>query len=335
VLNAFIDGARRVAAAPTIVIGVYVATLLLSVPLALVVRDAIARDLGDSTAAGRMADGVDADWWQEFMGRTDGLAATFRPAVIGFAAPLDNLDTLLDNRPRALAIAGATAAYLTLWAFLIGGIIDRYARRRATRPEGFFVACGVYFVRFLRLAIVGGLAYYVLFGHVHGWLLDDLYDRLTHDVTVERTGFQIRLALYGLFGLLLGAVNIVIDYAKIRMVVEDRRSAIGAVLAAARFVWRRPRPTLGLYAINGLAFLIVLSLYRLVSPGVTAGGLTAAAVVLLGQVYVVTRLMLRLLFHASQTALFQRELAHAGYTAAPLPTWPESPAAEAIGIGEP
>jgi hypothetical protein len=48
------------------------------------------------------------------------------------------------------------------------------------------------------------------------------------------------------------------------------------------------------------------------------------------QLYLLARLLLKLQFVASQTALFQRSLAHAAYTAAPAPVWPESPAAEAI-----
>jgi hypothetical protein len=48
------------------------------------------------------------------------------------------------------------------------------------------------------------------------------------------------------------------------------------------------------------------------------------------QLYVVARLLLKLQFIASQTALFQGNLAHASYTSAPVPVWPESPAAEAI-----
>jgi hypothetical protein len=36
-------------------------------------------------------------------------------------------------------------------------------------------------------------------------------------------------------------------------------------------------------------------------------------------------------FIASQVALYQANLAHASYVSAPVPVWPESPAAEAIG----
>jgi hypothetical protein len=42
-----------------------------------------------------------------------------------------------------------------------------------------------------------------------------------------------------------------------------------------------------------------------------------------------------LVWLASAVALFQDRLAHAGYTAAPPLTWPESPAAEAIGYAAP
>jgi hypothetical protein len=49
-----------------------------------------------------------------------------------------------------------------------------------------------------------------------------------------------------------------------------------------------------------------------------------------GQIWIVARLLVKLQFLASQTALFQASLAHAAYTAAPTPVWPDSAAAEAI-----
>jgi hypothetical protein len=49
-----------------------------------------------------------------------------------------------------------------------------------------------------------------------------------------------------------------------------------------------------------------------------------------GQLFIVARLWVKLAFWASETALFQSRLAHAGYVARRLPTWPESPAADAI-----
>ena len=50
----------------------------------------------------------------------------------------------------------------------------------------------------------------------------------------------------------------------------------------------------------------------------------------LGQGYIIGRHYLKLLVYASQTALFQGELSHAAYTAAPTLVWPESPAVESL-----
>ena len=105
---------------------------------------------------------------------------------------------------------------------------------------------------------------------------------------------------------------------------------IGALIAATRFVLRHPGRTFSLYLTNGLLFVVLLALYALSAPGAGGGGLDIWRPFVIGQAYVLGRLFLRLLFAASQTSLFQLQLAHASYTAAPLAVWPESPAAEAI-----
>jgi hypothetical protein len=87
----------------------------------------------------------------------------------------------------------------------------------------------------------------------------------------------------------------------------------------------------GLYTLNTVVFLAVLAVWALAAPGVTGTG-TAMWLAFAGaQAYIVVRLLLKLQFLASQTALFQASLAHASYTRAPAPAWPESPAAETIG----
>jgi len=331
IARAFRDGLGRVHAAPSVLFGVYLLTLLLALPLASVVRGAIADDLGDSLTAGRVADGVDYEWWQAFDQRATGLATTFTPSIVGFAAPLGNLSDLADHAALPAAIGGAVGAYLLIWAFLVGGVLDRYARQRPTRPSGFFSACGVFFFRFLRLGLLALVAYTLLFGVVHGWLFDGVYERVTRDITVERSAFFVRLALYVVFGLLVGAVNLVFDYAKIRAVVEDRRSMIGALRAGARFVWRNRAATIGLYLAVGALFGLVLAAYAALAPGVWGPGWSTVRGLAIAQLYVLARLWVKLIFYGSETSLFQQRLAHAGYTAAPVPTWPESAAAETIG----
>jgi hypothetical protein len=295
----------------------------------------IAAHLGRSLAGEAVASGAIADWWPEFSAQASGLGTTFVPSIVGFGAVLDNLSGLLDNAPLATTIAGATAAWLVLWSFLGGGIIDRLARGRPTRSPGFFAACGTHFWRLLRLGAVAWIVYGLLFRYVHGWIFTDAFERLTRDVTAERMAFAYRAAGYALFGALLVACNIVLDYARVRIVVEDRRSAIGALVAGARFAWRHAGPVFALYVLNGAAFLLLVALYAFVAPGAPDSGLSVLAVLAIGEAYILARHYLKLLFYASETAFFQGALAHAAYTAGPALVWPDSPAAESIANADP
>ncbi|HSC25844.1 MAG TPA: hypothetical protein VLD67_01140 [Vicinamibacterales bacterium] len=324
------EGLRRVNRAPVVFAGMFAATLLVALPLSFVVRGTIAADLGDSLAAETAASGTNYDWWQEFSARASGLGTTFVPSIIGFGAVLDNLGNLLDNAPMGAPVAGAIAVWMVVWSFLSGGVLDRYARGRPTRAAGFFGACGAHFWRFLRLGVVAFATYYVLFGWVHGWLFDELYERLTRNLTVERTAFAIRLGCYLLFGALLVAVNLVLDYARARIVVEDRRSALGALVAAGRFVRRHPG-ALRLYLLNGGLFLVLIAAYALAAPGAAGPGWSMLLALAAGELYILARHYLKLLAYASQVVFFQGALAHADYTAAPALVWPDSPAAESIG----
>ncbi|HZR23854.1 MAG TPA: hypothetical protein VFA59_09720 [Vicinamibacterales bacterium] len=323
------DGVARVNRAPAILAGVWLLTLVVSLPLAIALRSQIATHLGDSMTANRVADGVDYEWMQEFTDQASGVGVTLTPRIIGFAAVLDNASAFLDNTSRPVLIIGAAAAYIGLWIFLAGGIIDRFARDRAVGSPAFFSACGTFFFRFLRLALVQALVYGFLFGPLHGWLFDRLYPRMIHDVTVERTAFLARVALYVVFGVLVAAANVVFDYAKVRAVVEDRRSMVGAISSALGFIERNYAAAVGVYLINFCVFLLAVGAYASIAPGVEHGALVWIAFAI-AQCYVVARLWVKLLFWASETALFQSRLAHAGYVARPLPAWPDSPAASAI-----
>jgi hypothetical protein len=324
-------GVRRVNDAPAILLAVWALTLLLALPLGLVLREMIRDHLGSSLAAASAAEGVNYDWWNEFLAQAAGLGGTLVPSIIGFAAPLRNLSDLVDNLPLAGTVTSMVTVWLLLWAFLAGGILDRYARGRTVHTHGFFAACGVFFFRFLRLGAIAWLAYAFLFAYVHGWLFDDAYGRLTRDVNVERQALSIRGSLYLLFAGLLGLVNVIVDYAKVRAVVEDRRSMIGALTAGARFAVRHPRAVGGLYLLNALVFLLILLLYRAAAPGAGWSGAGIWVAFAIVQAYVVARVWAKLVFLASETVLFQTRLAHVGYTAFPERVLPDPPSVEALG----
>jgi hypothetical protein len=147
--------------------------------------------------------------------------------------------------------------------------------------------------------------FYLLFGVIHGWVFERFYPWATRDVTVERSAFLLRVGLYAVFLGLTAFWNVVMDYAKIRAVVEDRRSMLGAFLAGWRFVVAHPLTTTAASTLLNAAAFFVKCCSSTRSPprgqpgraGVVLAGFVA------GQTYLLGRLAVKLAFYASNRAL--------------------------------
>jgi len=316
VFAAFADGWGRVLRAPAILFGVFAVTWLVAFPAGRLI--------------GQAGGGPPVGVFDVIEGLPTGFYPTFTPTLLGTERFVRRAYGFLAGGTRDVGLVAAAATTLLVWTFLLGGILDRYARRRPVRAQAFFGACGVIFFRFLRLGVIAALGYVLIFGLVHPLLFPPDYPWVT-GVNDAVNASPLLTPLYAVFLLLAGFWSAVVDYARIRAVVEDRRSMLGAILAGWRFVLAHPLETFGLFLLNAAAFglLLWVALTAVTSRNaivISGVGLTAAA----GILYLLVRLMLKLVFFASQTAFFQRSLAHADYTAAPAPLWPESPAAEAI-----
>ena len=90
------------------------------------------------------------------------------------------------------------------------------------------------------------------------------------------------------------------------MVYEGKRSSLGALLRAARFVAGHPGKAIGLYLGLALITLTVIASYASVAPGPdqsTALGIALAFLV--GQLFLLARLALRLTFFSAQMRLYE------------------------------
>jgi hypothetical protein len=320
-VDAWRAGFGRVGRAPAVLAGGWLATLAVAAPAAWAVRSAIRDHLGSSLAADRAASSVNYDWWQEFASQASGAASTFVPSILGFGAPLKNLSDFAAAAPLAEGVFAVVLLFVLAQVFLVGGIIDRLARDTRLGSFGFITACGASFFRLLRLGALALSVYIFLLGYIRPWLTA-LYDWLTRDITVERQAFAIYAALTIAFLLLVAAVNLIFDFAKIRLVVEDRRSALGALASGLRFVARQPAAAAGLYIVNVFVFGALLAVYAIVAPSPAVSGWALAGALLVTQLFILARVWARLVFVASETALFQSRLAHAGYVARPAAARP-------------
>jgi len=204
-----------------------------------------------------------------------------------------------------------TVVALVVGAFLSGGILDRYARQRPVDARTFWGVAGELASRLLRLtALVAAVALVLgaASASLPGWAVP----------------FELLVA---------SVIFVVFDCARVRLVVERRRSVVFALLAGIRFAARHPAALLVLYVLLVATLGAVLGLTALAASAADAAR-DAGAPIWIAGVRVVRAIALlppTLLAGAALTSLFQSALAHAAYVAPPRLVWPDSPAIETLG----
>lgn len=311
VIRALMNGFGRLGRAWPLVLVLWLVNVAVAAPFAVALAADLDHDLGKSLVHENLLDGFDMGWQGELQEGARGIVTTFGPELLRGGAFFENLERWwqgdLLSLPPLLVAAGI--AYAALWAFLLGGVIERLGAgphgAGAPGAAGFFGACGRHFFRFLRLALLSGVLYYLVYRLLRagfGWLSDDAM----RDVTAERTALGWTFVALALAVLLLTLVRVVFDYAKIAVVAEGRRSALGAAWRGARFVAARPVATLGLYGVVTFAGLLLLALYAGVAPGPGQGTWIGVILAfLVGQLALATKIALRLALLGSEASLFR------------------------------
>jgi hypothetical protein len=308
ILTAIRDGLRRVGASPKLVVFLWLINFAVAIPLTMVMSDQIEASIGASLVHEKLRAGFDVDWYEEFAHAANDLGKTFSPAVIGIGPFLGNLQAWLEGSLFAnyAGIAGLGLGYMVLWAFVLGGVLDRYARgQESLTAERFFSASGRYFLRFLLLMVFSWVFYFIVLALISPSLFSAIAGA-NRDTTVERTVFFLTAGAYAIVAWLLAVVNMAFDYAKIFTVLRDQRNMLVAAAQGFRFIFAHPLKTFGLYLVLGMAALAVLGLYALIAPGANqASAVGVIAVFVTGQVFLAIKLAIRLTFFGGQMALYE------------------------------
>lgn len=293
--------------APGLVLAVWAANLTIAAPLAVFVFSSIHTFTADSEYQQALLEGLDTGWHAEFSTSHGPVGETFLPSHLGVGAWLTNLDRWWDGRvfleqPIMLATG---AVFVLLWLLLLGGVLEAM-REGAPRPRlSTVLADGLgFFPRLLRLALLIGAGYYLIFRLVR-WLFPEVH-RMTADFTTERRVLLYNLAAAGLIVLLITLLRLVSDYAKVSLVVERRRSALVAAVRGLRFVLGNPFRVLGIAGFYGGMMVLLFLIYSAVAPG--SRDSTPLAILFafgLSQVFVVAKHALRIAFLGSELAFFE------------------------------
>jgi hypothetical protein len=301
---------------------VWAVNLALAAALALPLSGLIERGLEKRESATRMLHGFDYAWWSRWSEEQPGWAAAFRPDIFGTGFAFRNLDALLRGQlPAGLllpgsgeggldpVIAGLGLLYLLLQTFLLGGILGTFRSAQGSwTARGLLHGSSFYFGRFVRIAAIA-LACDALLLHLNVHLARYV-DGLASEAVSESTAMAFSLGRHALLLVALLLVSLVSTYAKVIVVLEERRSAVLAVLSGLAFCVANARRVLSHYFALLLAGVLLLALWATVDGRLETTGYRSQIVALaLMQSLVLGRVFLRLALLAGQVALYRRDAA--------------------------
>ncbi len=308
-------------------------TLLVSVPLTLEMGGQLAAHLDASLEADAAASGVNYDWMQEFSGQTSGVGDDVLPCRHRVRRVLGQFERASSTRSGGRCSSCAAAVlYLALW-ILRGGRHHRSIREGPEHPDA-GVPLGVW-------GVWCALSAARHRGGVRVRAAVPCPPSLAVRHALPRSHARSDGGTLGLCGA-PRAVRGLRDRCSPHAIWcsttprcgrWSRIAAASSARSAARFGFfaatEAPRPPCiwPMPCCSPPCWPCM----RQSRPGAGSTGWSMWLGFAIGQLYVLARLWVKLVFWASETALFQGRLAHAGYVAAARPIWPESPAAEALG----
>jgi len=238
------------------------------------------------------------------LGKTD-LADKF---VSGF--PLDTFMVFWRQQSTAfkslgIAAVGLGIVYLLVNIFLTGGIIASLTAKHRVSMRRFLNTAGRYFLRYLRLFVILAIVIGLLVAG-YGMGLSDIVDSRRENALTDVSSFFWRAGPLFALLVIVSLILMVFDYAKIRTIVDGRRSMFFASFAALGFALRRGLRTVSLFYLNLLIVLVLWALYLLVENQFSNATLfSMISLFVVQQLFILSRVWMRLSFFSSQLAFYQ------------------------------
>ena len=154
-IEAAFRGLGKVLGSPSVVLCLWLASIVVALPAAAVVAESIRDSVGGSLVGDELRDGFDMGWFGEYQAEARGIETTFTPTVVGAGAFFNNVDAWLNGSlfETHVGLLGLGVLYGLVWSLCLGGVLHRYGEAGGLfRLSEFLSQGGTYFFRFVRLA---------------------------------------------------------------------------------------------------------------------------------------------------------------------------------------
>jgi hypothetical protein len=308
VLINFCKGFRATANLTRMVLLLFIINLVFSLILAFPLYRSLKDSFGSSLVGEKMARGFDYLWWEEFRDQSRGLETTFTPSVIGKGAILDNIQALVEtmvfNFPPLLFIL--VVLYIILHTFLAGGILSTFNQERQEfTMKGFFEGAGFLFSRFFYLTVLSWIPFLAV-GIFLAAGFESMVSNVARSAISEIKPFYFGLISSAIIFFILLLLQMVFDYARIKIVLEKKHDVLESAIQAFAFALRHPFVTVSLYAFLFLIQAAVTVVYILAKEALPQSNfLEVLAAFFLQQIFIFVLIWLRCWLYSSQLELYR------------------------------
>ncbi|MEW6701310.1 MAG: hypothetical protein AB1298_01195 [Bacteroidota bacterium] len=251
--------------------------LVLAVPVYNILFD----NIGTSLTSDRLTIGFDYMWYLQFR----------------------NLYSVQLNQ-LPLSIYFVVGIYALIQTFFLGGLISIFHTPEKNHTVDFFFGGVKYFFRFLKVLLVSLLFFALAFefndysGEFITWLF--------HDSENVTTDFILKSLRYILLVFFIGVVTMISDYSKVSLAVRDKTEAIRGIYNAALFIKNNFNKVFTVFlivAVIGAFGAVVYNIIGRFIPRTPFYFLILSFI--LQQMLIIFRLLVRMLFYATQVILFK------------------------------
>lgn len=195
--------------------------------------------------------------------------------------------------------------YVCVSSFLAGGFISVYSKGYRSSFTEFLMDGARYFGKFFRLALVALLVYFIFFAVILDSINNGIF-QWTQNSASETLPFLYYMLRNLVVLFLISFLFMIFDYARIRMILDDRTSALAASAAGARFAVPHFRSTYGLYLLLTLLGIVFVAIYAILERIIPQDSYWPLMLLFfLQQLYMLARFWLKGSFYACQTTLYQ------------------------------